>query len=135
MVHWDSPHLTIHWDPDASCVHLEWKGFVHGEKGRTGLNMGLDFFKTKSTNRWLADTRQLRVVPEEDLKWINEDWFPRAIAAGVRRMALVVPESVLAKRSRSESPSTSASARPAMFARAGMPALASTKLEAPALPR
>jgi hypothetical protein len=99
MVHWDSPYLTIHWDPGTKCVHLEWKGFVHGEKGRTGLNMGLDFFKTKATDRWLADTRQLKVVPEEDLKWINEDWFPRAIAAGVRRMALVVPESVLAKMS------------------------------------
>lgn len=99
MIHWDSPQATVHWDESAKCVHLEWKGFVHGEKGQTALLTALDFFKTKSTDRWLADTRKLKVVSEEDQRWVNEIWFPMAISAGVRRMAIIVPESVLAQMS------------------------------------
>lgn len=97
MIYFDAPHATVSWDNATKCVHVEWKGFVHGEMVTTVLNNALDLFRTKETDRWLADTRKLKVFSDEDSRWVNEDWFPRAIQAGVRRMALLVPESVLAQ--------------------------------------
>lgn len=99
MIHFDAPYGTIYWDEVTECVHVEWKGFVHGEMLKTVLNTELDLFKTKDTDRWLADMRHIKVFDEEDSRWVNEVWFPRAIEAGVRRMALPVPESVLAQMS------------------------------------
>jgi hypothetical protein len=99
MIHFDAPYGTISWDEDTQCVHVEWKGFVHGEMIKTVLNTALELFETKDTDRWLADMRRIKVFDEEDSRWVNDVWFPRAIEAGVRRMALPVPESVLAQMS------------------------------------
>jgi hypothetical protein len=51
----------------------------------------------KKTGRWLADLRNLGPIAPDDQQWSNEDWFPRAIAGGVRWMALVAPKRVVAK--------------------------------------
>lgn len=99
MIYFDAPYATVYWDEATKCVHVEWKGFVHGDMVKRTLNTALDLFKTKKTDRWLADMRKVKVFGEEDSRWVNEDWFPRAIQAGVRRMALPVPESVLAQMS------------------------------------
>lgn len=99
MIYFDSPYGTIHWDDEVRCVHLEWKGFAHGEMIQRVLNSALDLFRTKHTDRWIADTRKMRVLSPEDSQWVNEDWIPRAIQAGVRRIAVAVPESVLAQMS------------------------------------
>jgi hypothetical protein len=99
MIHFDAPYGTISWDEATQCVHVEWKGFVHGEMIKTVLNTALELFETKDTDRWLADMRRIKVFDEEDSRWVNDVWFPRAIEAGVRRMALSVPDSVLAQMS------------------------------------
>lgn len=99
MIHYDAPHLTIRWDQGTNCVHIEWKGFIHGEIVRDGLHRALAFFKQKNTDRWLGDTRKLKVMIEEDMKWINDVWFPQAFSAGLRKLAYVIPESALAQMS------------------------------------
>jgi hypothetical protein len=99
MIYFDAPYGTVSWDDATQCVHVEWKGFVHGEMIKTVLNKALDLFRTKTTDRWLADMRKVKVFSEEDSRWVNETWFPAAVQAGVRRMALPVPESVLAQLS------------------------------------
>lgn len=92
MVYFNESYLTIHWDELYQCVWMEWKAFAKGENFRTGLNKGLELVIQKKTSRWLADTRNLKVVAQDDQRWTNEDWFPRALAAGVRSMAIVTPK-------------------------------------------
>jgi len=99
MIYWEEPHLVIHWDDEVKCVQMEWKGFSYGELFRTGLNKGLQLVIERKTHRWLADLRKLGIVNQEDQNWSNNDWFPRALLGGVRRMAIVVPTSELAKMS------------------------------------
>jgi hypothetical protein len=36
---------------------------------------------------------------KEAERWVNEDWFPRAIAAGIKKMAVLIPKSTLGKMS------------------------------------
>jgi hypothetical protein len=45
----------------------------------------------------LADLRNLGVVSQDDQTWSNTDWFPRAVQGGIRYMAIVVPENVIAR--------------------------------------
>jgi len=59
----------------------------------------LELVKKQRAKNWLADMRKMGVVSPENQKWSNADWFPRAIAAGIKKMALVVPSSTLAQMS------------------------------------
>ena len=71
-----------------------------GHRGRIlpqGLNAGLELVLQKKSRRWLADTKNLGAVSAEDLKWTNEEWIPRVVAAGVRSMAFIMPKKVVAK--------------------------------------
>lgn len=95
----DKPYLAIHWDNTFQIVVMQWKGFAQGADFREGLDAGLKILSENKGRRWLADLRQLGVVTQADQKWSNEDWFPRAIQAGIKHMALVVPHSALARMS------------------------------------
>lgn len=97
--HYESAHLEIEYDPDCDAVRMVWKRFVSGEPFREGLNRGVELLRERGANNWYADLRELGAVDEEDQEWSNEEWFPRAIAAGVQHMAIVRPESVVAEMS------------------------------------
>ncbi|NJP04710.1 MAG: hypothetical protein HC837_03290 [Chloroflexaceae bacterium] len=97
MVYFDTSYLCIRWDSEINSVLMEWKSFVFGNDFRQGLNKGLELAREKRASRWLADLRKLGVVSQEDQQWSNQDWFPRALAQGIRSMAIVVPENVVAK--------------------------------------
>jgi hypothetical protein len=47
-------------------------------------------------SRFLSDSRKMKVVRQSDQDWLSGDLFPRALAAGLRRVALIVPKSALA---------------------------------------
>ncbi len=95
MIYFDEPFLTIHWDETIKCVIMQWKGFAQSNQLRTGLNKGLELIKQKKATYWLADLRNLKVISLEDQKWSNEDWFPRALATELRRMAIVEASSAV----------------------------------------
>lgn len=99
MVYREYPFLRIHWEPDVPCVGMEWLGFVRGPPFRDALNAGLALLQERGAQGWLADLRDLGVVDQEDQSWANEDWFPRAVEAGIRRMALIMPTRTIAAMS------------------------------------
>jgi hypothetical protein len=39
----------------------------------------------------------MKTIQQSDQEWIDTSWFPRIIAAGLRRMAVVIPKSGLAR--------------------------------------
>jgi hypothetical protein len=47
-------------------------------------------------SRWLVDGTKMRVVKQSDQDWIDRTWLPHALAAGLKRVALVIPKSGLA---------------------------------------
>jgi hypothetical protein len=100
MIHFQDYYVTISWDESSQAVILAWKGFISFDKLRMGLNKGLELYQAKGgKGRWLADTSQILPFSKEAERWVNEDWFPRAIAAGLKKMALVIPKSALGKMS------------------------------------
>lgn len=99
MIHYNERWLTIHWDEPTQAVWMEWKAYVEGEDFRSGLDTGLSLIRQKRANRWLADLRRLGPIRQVDQQWTSEDWFPRAVASGVRFMALVSPTAAVSRLS------------------------------------
>ncbi len=93
----ERPYVTIHWDKVNNVVIAEWKDFVMGDNAREALDVGLNQVIKTGATRWLSDTRKLGVLTEPDKKWVVNDWFPRALGAGLNLMATVLSEKSVAQ--------------------------------------
>ncbi len=89
-VYTDEPWLTIWWDSAHRCVHGEWKAFATSVEFRAGLMKGLEAIKDKKATAYVSDTRKLKVIVQKDQRWVQETWIPLAVAAGLKRVALVI---------------------------------------------
>ena len=57
----------------------------------------LDAIRDKNASSLVSDTRRLEVVANEDQLWMRDTWVPLAVAAGLKRIALVVAHHGLGK--------------------------------------
>ena len=99
MIYFQDYYVTISWDENIQTLTVIWKGFVTLDKIRTGLEKALELYQAKGKGRWLADTSQIMPFSKEAERWMNEDWFPRAIKTGIKKMAVLIPKSTLGKMS------------------------------------
>ncbi len=93
-VTFDSHFLRVSFEGEVPCVTMQWKGFATSEEFREGLNAGLKTVETEKCSNWLADLRKMEVIAPEDEAWSNENWFPRGLAGGIKKMALIPSEDV-----------------------------------------
>jgi hypothetical protein len=93
----DEPFVKIDWDEKGQCVVADWVGAGRGAPYRAALDRSLDLVKKHKARRWLAIMHESSgVLPPEEADWMQRDWFPRLLAAGGRRFAIVVPKAALA---------------------------------------
>jgi hypothetical protein len=96
-------HGTIEYDPSVPSITATFLTYMPSEQFRDFLEKGLKHLieKKKSHSRllWLADTSKHAVQPDKDIKWVAEEWNPRALAAGIHHVAFVLPEKAFAVRS------------------------------------
>lgn len=97
MLYFDKPWMSIRFDGSLQAIHMEWKRYAEGEEFRSGFNVGLELLKQTRVSRWLGDCRLLGPMTQADQQWINQDWHPRAAAAGMRWVALVLPKAAVAR--------------------------------------
>jgi hypothetical protein len=94
---------TLEYDASVPCITATFNGFMSSEQFRNFLNKGLQYLieKKKEHGRilWLADTSKHVVQPDSDTKWVADDWNPRALKAGIRHVAFVLPENVFGNAS------------------------------------
>ena len=95
MIHFDEPFLTIYWEAEDRIVRAQWKDEVGGEPMRRGLEAGLALIHQQRAQKWLVDSRLLGAIDPIDVKWVNDNWMPRAAAAGLRFMAFVMAKKVV----------------------------------------
>ena len=93
----DEPWLSVRWDDDHRCVHLEWKGFANSAEFRAGVMRALDAIRDKHATSMVSDTRRLEVIANEDQLWIRDTWVPLAVTAGLKRSAVVMAPKGLGK--------------------------------------
>ncbi|HEY9047516.1 MAG TPA: hypothetical protein VIN08_16535 [Ohtaekwangia sp.] len=91
---------VLDYDSSVHCVVFTCMDFMLPEEFKTILNVGLDFIRGKINETgvmfWISDATLSPVFNEEDTKWGIEDWTPRALAAGLRHVAFILPVEELA---------------------------------------
>jgi hypothetical protein len=90
---------TVLWDPTLQAVTTEWHGWADRAEFTAVLESSLIALKTHHGSRALVDSRRQRALPWPDEDWVSEQWYSKALAAGLTRLALVIPESALAMMS------------------------------------
>jgi hypothetical protein len=92
----ETANYRIEYDGDDDVVMFTWKEFVTGDDFRAGSNTLLEYFEDKDTSKLIVDTSGIEAHDEEDQQWLQEEWTPKMIEAGLEYDAVVHPDSVIA---------------------------------------
>jgi hypothetical protein len=83
--------LAIGYDADIPCVVMIWKGYATSAAFREGNARVLSEIAERRASKLLGDVTDFVLIGAEDQAWLNEVWIPRAMHAGLRKVALVQP--------------------------------------------
>ncbi len=86
---YNKDHLAIFYDSDTRMVRLKWKGFATSEQIREGLTAGMEIIRREKALLWLADLKHMQAISPADEEWIVQQWFPKVVLTGLKKMALV----------------------------------------------
>lgn len=88
-------------DPSVPCVITQWRRFANAAEFIALQGAALTYFEQHSKSispwGWVGDVRQMGAIPEEAQRWLQEEFNPRARAAGLRLVSVVVAESIFGK--------------------------------------
>jgi len=87
---------TVKWDQTIQAVSTEWQGGADRADVLAVFDAILRALKKHHASRGLIDTLRQKALSQKDQDWVLQVWFPQALAAGLRRWAIVMPESTLA---------------------------------------
>jgi hypothetical protein len=90
----DNQYILAEWRNDGKIFYYKWKGFVPGPQMRANLDLVLAEFAKRKTSLILQDLALVKAVAPDDQDWVTVSWIPRAIAAGMRKVALLTPTSI-----------------------------------------
>jgi hypothetical protein len=97
-VYFNRPGVAVvSWDPTSEAVHLEWQGWANPTEYAAANDAVLRALKEHHASRALGDCRNMKAIQQSDQEWMDRNWFPRALAAGLKRAALVIAKSGLAQ--------------------------------------
>jgi stage II sporulation SpoAA-like protein len=88
---------VVTWDPTLRAVYAEAQGWADSIELVEVLEACICALTEHRGSRWLVDGRKMKVIKQSDQDWIYKEFLPRALAAGLEHIALVTPESGLAK--------------------------------------
>ena len=96
-VYFDVPGVaSVRWDEDGQLVLVQWQGWANSSEFSELLEAEITALRNHHGSRVLADCRRQKVLNPADQDRANQAWLPRALAAGLKRFAVVLPSSVLA---------------------------------------
>ena len=87
---------SVRWDQQDSCVRVDWEGWANTAEFAALLDAEIKALKDHGCSKMLADCRRQRILNAADQERAEAEWTPRAIKAGLKRFAVVLPESDVA---------------------------------------
>lgn len=87
---------TVRWDEPTATVCVEWDGWANASEFRSLLEAEVKALHDHSGSLLLADCRNQRVLNPADQDRADKEWVPAALAAGLKRFAVVLPVSDMA---------------------------------------
>lgn len=96
MIVFEGRPVVIEWVAATRHFEANWRGHSRGAELREALEACIQALALKQASAWLANVGNFGPTTQEDQRWITEKWFPRFIAAGCQRFAVVMPGSTIA---------------------------------------
>lgn len=93
----DNPYIWMVYHTDSMIIHHHYYPQLTSHYFRAGLDTGIEVMKEHGAVKWLSDNSELEPHSPEDAEWTNNDWLPRAVEAGWKYWALVVPHTTAAQ--------------------------------------
>ncbi len=94
----DDESIGLWYHPDTGIVHHRIKRYLIQGGFRKLLTASAEVVETHGASKYLSDDRSNVVVDPDDVKWADDEWYPRVKKAGLKRWALVLltcPRSLL----------------------------------------
>jgi hypothetical protein len=89
--------VTVGWYGPKETVHVFWQSAATSAELRAAAEAGIVTLTEHRGSNWCADCRAQGPISIEDKAWLDRDWVPRALAAGLERLAVVLPYEGFAK--------------------------------------
>lgn len=83
--------FSVSYDVEIPCVVMSWRGYATSAVFRAANEQVLAEIAARRAGKLLGDVTDFVLIGAEDQAWLNEDWIPRAMDAGLRTCALVQP--------------------------------------------
>jgi len=93
----DTADYTIETDDELDAVLHTWTDFTTGEAFRDGSNVLLEAIRETGHSNLLVDTSNIQAHDDEDKAWLQQEWVPKALDAGMEASAMVYSDSVISK--------------------------------------
>ncbi len=87
---------SVKWIEAQRLILVRWEGWANSTEFKELLNAEVRALKEHGGSCLLADCRLQRVLSSDDQQRANREWVPRAVEAGLKRFAVVLPVSDLA---------------------------------------
>lgn len=91
----DDEFVSLWYHPETRIVHHRIHKYLLPGVFRKLLTAGAELLEAHRATKYLSDDRSNVVVDPADVKWADENWYPRAIKAGLKRWALVMPSNMV----------------------------------------
>jgi hypothetical protein len=87
-------YISIDFLPEHGIIHHTVHKPIEAQLLKDSLNKATEFLKQNRVTKWLSDDRKNGPLSPEVIEWGFKDWNQRAINAGWKYWANVVPEEV-----------------------------------------
>lgn len=88
----ENEFVTLRYSPDKRILYHTVQQPVDEEVFKSSLNKGVEMIEENHIQKWLSDDRQNGPFSAAFSEWAINDWIPRAIKAGWKYWANVVPD-------------------------------------------
>jgi hypothetical protein len=82
---------SIDWDAEARAVIMVWRGYATTPQFRDGNERVLAGIEAHGAKKILADITDFKLIAAADQEWLNAEFIPRLMRAGVRHVGMVTP--------------------------------------------
>jgi hypothetical protein len=91
----DDEYVSLWYHPETGIVHHKIHKYLVPGVFEKLLTAGAELLESHGATKYLSDDRSNVVVAPDDIKWAEENWYPRVSKAGLRHWALVLPSTMV----------------------------------------
>lgn len=93
----DTEKYTIEVDDGIDAILHTWDEFAAGQAFRDGCHELLEVIQGHDKTKLIVDTSGIQAHDDEDKAWLQEEWIPKSIDAGIEYSVSVTSDSVIAE--------------------------------------